>query len=103
MLQHKQDPKAGFDREAFAVSEKARARSLLELLRDSQTKSREGVDLPQPLTLKETQERILNDETSLLEYALGSERSYAWLVTRNDMVSLELPARKEIEQAAKRL
>src|SRR5688572_2212708 len=103
MLQHKQDPKAGFDREAFAVSEKARARSLLELLRDSQTKSREGADLPQPLTLKETQERILNDETSLLEYALGSERSYAWLVTRNNLVSFELPGRREIDEAAKRL
>ncbi|HET9479194.1 MAG TPA: CHAT domain-containing protein, partial [Pyrinomonadaceae bacterium] len=104
MLQHKNEPAAGFDREAFAVSERARARSLLELLRDAQTNTREGVDhLPQPLTLQETQQRILNDETSLLEFALGNERSYAWLVTRNNVTSVELPSRKEIDQAAKRL
>lgn len=102
MLQHKRDPVAGFDREAFAVSERARARSLLELLRESQTNG-DFDPLPQPLTLKETQERILNDETSLLEFALGSERSYAWLVTRNSFWSFVLPARAEIESSAKSL
>lgn len=104
MLQHKRDPTAGFDREAFAVSERARARSLLELLRESQTNSGNAIDsLPQPLTLKETQERILNDETSLLEFALGNERSYAWLVTRNNFWSFTLPGRAEIEKSAKSL
>lgn len=49
------DPTAGFDAAAFAVSERARARSLLELLRESQTNVRDTFDsLPQPLTLKET-------------------------------------------------
>ncbi|HEX5890463.1 MAG TPA: CHAT domain-containing protein [Pyrinomonadaceae bacterium] len=104
MLQHKRDPTAGYDREAFAVSERARARSLLELLRESQTNARNTFDsLPQPLTLKETQERILNDETSLLEFALGNERSYAWLVAKNDFFSFTLPGRAEIEKSAKSL
>jgi CHAT domain-containing protein/tetratricopeptide (TPR) repeat protein len=104
MLQHKRDPTAGFDREAFAVSERARARSLLELLRESQTNPRNTFDsLPQPLTLKQTQERILNDETSLLEFALGNERSYAWLVTKNNFFSFTLPGRAEIEKSAKGL
>ena len=101
MLQHKRDPAAGFDREAFAVSERARARSLLELLRESQATA--GDALPQPLTLKETQERILNDETSLLEFALGNERSYAWVITRNNFWSFVLPGREEIESSAKSL
>ena len=35
MEQHKQNPAAGFDAAAFAVSERARARSLLELLTES--------------------------------------------------------------------
>jgi CHAT domain-containing protein len=101
MLQHKRAPTAGFDREAFAVSERARARSLFELLRETQANS--PLSLPEPLTLKETQERILNDETALLEFALGNERSYAWLVTRNNILSFELPARGEIESRAKSL
>jgi CHAT domain-containing protein/uncharacterized protein HemY len=99
MLQHKRDPTGGFDREAFAVSERARARSLFELLGDTNS----TVSLPEPLTLKQTQERILNDETALLEFALGNERSYAWLVTKSSISSFELPARSEIESRAKSL
>jgi CHAT domain-containing protein/tetratricopeptide (TPR) repeat protein len=93
MLQHKRDAFRGFDREAFAVSEKARARSLLE-----------GIDpLPQPLNVKETQERILNDETTLLEFALTGERSYAWVLTRSNAAAFELSPPKQIEASAKRL
>jgi len=42
--QHKQSPAAGFDAAAFAVSERARARSLLELLTESRIDVRQGVD-----------------------------------------------------------
>ena len=93
LLQHKRDPAAGFDREAFAASERARARSLLE-----------GINpLPQTLDLKETQQQILNDETTLVEFALTDERSYAWAITRNSAAVFELAGRKEIEASAKRL
>ena len=44
MEQHKQNPAAGFDAVAFAVSERARARSLLELLTESSIDVRQGVD-----------------------------------------------------------
>ena len=101
MLQHKRDPTAGFDREAFAVSERARARSMFEIL--GETNTRDAISLPEPLNFKQTQERILNDETALLEFALGNERSYAWLVTTNSISSFELPARGEIESRAKNL
>jgi CHAT domain-containing protein/uncharacterized protein HemY len=104
MLQHKRDSSAGFDREAFAVSEKAHARTLFEMLHQSQADVSKTADyFPHTLTLKETQERILNDETSLLEFALGNEQSYAWLVTRNDIFSFQLPGRKELENSAKSL
>ena len=36
---------------------------------------------PQPLALQEIQQQVLDDETLLLEYALGDERSYLWAVT----------------------
>jgi CHAT domain-containing protein/Tfp pilus assembly protein PilF len=42
--QHKQNPATGFDAVAFEVSERARARSLLELLRESRIDIRQGVD-----------------------------------------------------------
>lgn len=54
---------------------------------------------PQPLTLAEVQTQVLDDNTVLLEYALGSERSYLWVVTRNNGLMLyRLPAAQTIEQ-----
>src|SRR5213078_1589378 len=35
---------------------------------------------PQPLTLREIQSDVLDAETALLEYALGEDRSYLWVV-----------------------
>src|SRR5262249_19435527 len=36
---------------------------------------------PQPLSGEEIQRQSLDDHTALLEYALGDDRSYLWLVT----------------------
>jgi CHAT domain-containing protein len=57
---------------------------------------------PQPLSLKEIQQ-LLDEDTLLLEYALGDERSYLWAVTPTTLTSFELPKRTEIEQAARRV
>jgi CHAT domain-containing protein/Tfp pilus assembly protein PilF len=54
---------------------------------------------PQPLSLAEIQQQALDDDALLLEYALGGERSYLWVVTKTSIASHELPPRKEIEQA----
>lgn len=56
---------------------------------------------PQPLSLREIQQRVLDDDTLLLEYSLGDERSYLWAVTRSEVTSYELPKRAEIEEAAR--
>jgi CHAT domain-containing protein len=45
-------------------------------------------------------EVIADDQTVLVEYSLGEERSYVWAVTRDSISSYELPARKLIEEAA---
>jgi CHAT domain-containing protein/tetratricopeptide (TPR) repeat protein len=153
---------------AFAISEKARARSLLESLQEGQTNIREGVDqalleneralnaelnlkadrhlrlvaqqdlaeankvneeissllkeyaaiqdqirsqspryaaltLSQPLAVSEVQKRLIDKDSILLEYALGDDRSYVWLLTQSDLSTYELPSRKQIEESAKRL
>ncbi|MET0465126.1 MAG: CHAT domain-containing protein, partial [Chitinophagaceae bacterium] len=56
---------------------------------------------PQPLTLAEIQTQALDADTLLLEYALGKDRSYLWLVTTTAIKSYELPKRTEIEAAAR--
>jgi CHAT domain-containing protein len=57
--------------------------------------------LTQPLGLREIQQNILDQDSVLLEYVLGDERSYVWVVTRNELSSYELPPRAQIEEAAR--
>ncbi len=62
-----------------------------------------GITQALPLSLKEIQRQVLDDDTLLLEYALGEKRSYLWAVTRNEIESFELPKRDEIEAASRRV
>ena len=56
---------------------------------------------PRPLSLKEIQQQVLDPDTLLLEYSLGSKRSYLWAVTTTLIDSYELPNRADIETAAR--
>ncbi|MGH9752236.1 MAG: CHAT domain-containing protein, partial [Blastocatellia bacterium] len=169
MQMRKQNPAEALDAFALAVSERARARSLLELLKEARADIRQGVDSlllererslqqrlnakaaeqarllnrkhtpeqadaaakeiaaitaeyeeiqgqirarspryaaltqPQPLSLTEIQQQALDEGTLLLEYALGKERSYLWLVSHRSIDSYELPPRAEIEAATRRV
>ncbi len=169
MEQRQQNPVAGIDAVALAVSERARARSLLELLKEARADIRQGVDgsllecerslqqrlnaraaaqvsllnrkhtpeqadavakeiaaitaeyeevqaqirahspryaaltQPQPLGLAEIQQQALDEDTLLLEYALGENRSYLWLVSQRSIDSYELPPRAELEAATRRV
>lgn len=59
---------------------------------------------PVAWTLSQIQERVLaDDQTLLLEYSLGTERSYVWAVTRTQISTYELPGRAEIESEARLL
>lgn len=167
MKSQKQDSNTAFAVAAFDISEKARARSLLESLNEARADIRQGVEpalleqernleqtidakaqrhgqlvanknnaeaqavatqlnqltteydevkarikskspryaaltQPQPLGLKEIQNRLLDDNSLLLEYMLGDERSYLWAVTRTEISSYELPPRAQIEDAAQK-
>jgi CHAT domain-containing protein len=168
MQLHRQHPNSGYDARAFEASERARARSLIEMLSEAQVDFRQGVDptlldrertlahlldskanrlmnltgnathdqseslkkeiddleakyqqaevdirhnspryaaltQPQPLTLKEIQNAVLDSDTVLLEYALGDERSHAWAVTNSSLKSYDLPERKEVEDAVRKV
>ena len=167
MRLHQIQPSAGHDAAAIQISERGRARSLLEILNEARADIRQGVDpvlleqerslqqqlsvkaerltrllggkhteeqetaarkdvdailadyhdveaqirakspryasltQPQPLSLKEIQQ-MLDQDTLLLEYALGEDRSYLWAVTPTSIKSFELPKRAAIETVAQR-
>lgn len=166
---HQKQPGLGYDGAALQASERARARSLLEILAEGQINIRQGVDpmllkrerssqqklnaksealsrlltrkhtekeaaaarkeaeealndykdiqalirssspsyaaLTQPVPLSQTdiQKLVLDEETMLLEYALGKERSFLWAVSRDSIMTFELPKRSDIESKARRV
>lgn len=56
---------------------------------------------PTALGPREIQEQVVNDDdTVLLEYILGDDRSYVWALTRDEINSYELPSRARITDAA---
>ncbi|MCP4660936.1 MAG: CHAT domain-containing protein [bacterium] len=56
---------------------------------------------PPPLDLGEIRSRVLDDDSVLLEYALGEERSFLWIVTTSSLEAFVLPSRARIEEAAR--
>jgi CHAT domain-containing protein len=92
----------GRDADALHVSERARARMTLDAIEQAQAAGG-ALDEARPLTAAEIQEQLLDDETMLLEYALGDERSFAWSVTRGSVTSRTLAKRETIEVAARRV
>jgi CHAT domain-containing protein/Tfp pilus assembly protein PilF len=154
------DPNGGWDVRAFEVSERARARALLEALAATRPEIREGIahelqakeirlrreinalaaraaepmggpgarrdaesklgallaelaaveaeirrrsprfaslTQPETLSLERIQREVLDEETILLEYALGEERSYLWVAGTDFLKSFHLPGRTVIE------
>src|SRR5262249_25064363 len=55
-----------------------------------------------PLGLPEIQ-ALLDDDAALLEFSLGSDRSYLWIVSAASLSAYELPPRAPIETAARQL
>ena len=56
---------------------------------------------PAPLRLDEIQTKVLDDDTILREYALGTEKSFLWAVSPSSIDVFELSPRAEIEDMAK--
>jgi CHAT domain-containing protein len=59
---------------------------------------------PEAVTLQQIQLKVLSDDQNLLlEYCLGEEHSYLWVVSRDEFLTFELPGKNEIEDAARKL
>jgi len=58
---------------------------------------------PQPLNTKDIQQELLDGDTLLLEYSLGEERSYVFVVGASSLAVYQLPKRAAIEQAAQQV
>ena len=56
---------------------------------------------PEPLATRDIQRNLLDNDTLLLEFLLGEERSYVWALSRGSLVSRELPKRTDVEAAAR--
>ena len=166
MFLHRRQPDQGYDQQALHISERTKARGLLELLTESKIDIRQGVDIkllnqeksliaelnrvendrlkylaetetnsqkiaelskkidqlfsqldqieaqikqtspryaqltqPNILTVKQIQAEILDENTVLLEYLVGTQASYLWVVSKNNLTTYMIPGKKELRQA----
>ena len=58
---------------------------------------------PDPLSLPDIQRQVLDEDSVLLEYSLGRDRSYLWAVTSSAITGYTLPPRARIEAQARRV
>lgn len=98
-------------REKHSLQEEDEARNkLAELVTDyrnieaqirAQSPSYAALTQPQALNLQQIQQRVLDEDTILIEYALGEEHSYAFVVSKHALTSYQLPNRAVIESVAR--
>jgi tetratricopeptide (TPR) repeat protein len=55
---------------------------------------------PKTLTVEAVQKELLDDNTALLAYSLGEERSYLFFVRHGSLTTRSLPPQRQIEQLA---
>jgi CHAT domain-containing protein len=82
------------DKEIFQLFEKYKELQTKLIKSNPQFAS---LNSPQPLNLQEIQQKVLDDETVLLEYYLGENRSFLFFATNKNLEIFELPSRKVIE------
>ncbi len=107
----REKPSSGYDVLAFQASERSKARSLRAIfnqrrsnranIKEANLSDREVIKLSQVSSLPEIQKQIIDDNTLILEYALGKERSYLWLVSKKGIKTYQLPKRTEIEELSR--
>lgn len=58
---------------------------------------------PEPFDVAEFQHKFLDENTLLLEFSLGAETSYLWLVGKSELTVYALPPRADLETKIRRL
>jgi CHAT domain-containing protein len=56
-----------------------------------------------PLEFDEIRRQVTDADTSLLEYSLGDQTSYLWMITPSGMTSYKLPGKNTVERAVLKL
>lgn len=51
---------------------------------------------PDPFDVDRFRQQVLDDRTAVLEFMLGEENGYLWVITKDSVTSIKLPARREI-------
>lgn len=97
---------AGKHTEAQAAEAAAEIETLARELEGIEAKIRaespQYAALLQSAPLRTAEMQALLGDAVLLEYWLGESRGFVWAVTRDGVVARELPARAEVERAARR-
>ncbi|MEA5626322.1 CHAT domain-containing protein [Nostoc sp. UHCC 0251] len=75
------------------------SQSISEKIRATNPERAELIDPKDVLELSGIQQQ-LDQDTVMLQYSLGEERSYLWIVTPNSLESYELPGQEKIAKAA---
>ncbi|MEH1861458.1 MAG: CHAT domain-containing protein [Nostoc sp.] len=75
------------------------SQSISEKIRATNPERAELIDPKDVLELSGIQQQLDRD-TVMLQYSLGEERSYLWVVTPNSLESYELPGQEKIAKAA---
>ncbi len=60
-----------------------------------------ALEFPEPLPLSEVQSRLLDADTMLIEYHLGAERSFVWVVGEKSVAVHTLPGEAHVEELVK--
>ena len=58
---------------------------------------------PQPIEMEDFAIKHLGSDSVLLQYALGNDESYLWVVSKSEVSSFVLPAREQIESRIEKL
>ena len=61
-----------------------------------------ALQAPEPVTVERLQASLLDTGSALVEYHLGQERSYVWVIDRGAITVAPLPASAAIERTARR-
>jgi CHAT domain-containing protein/Tfp pilus assembly protein PilF len=93
MERHRREPAVGFDLKALEASERARSRILLDSLEGQASRPR--------ISSLEDLQSLLDEDTVLLEYFLGENKSWVWMVTPETFSAIELEPRSKIEPLAR--
>lgn len=85
------------------LGELAKQQDQLDVEIRAKNKRYAEVRYPVPLTRPEIQERVLDDRSALLEYALGEDSSTLFVLTREGLSTYPLPSAGKIAEKVQRL